>query len=1018
MQSAWRRQWGVVTTALLCTVQMADGSVWRFSDATSLDGWDVVGHAVPGPAGLTLSSTNGTAAGVQWAGVPSTGNFTASLAFAHFAVHPSSGSHYEARLQLVVAQARPYNQSSRIGNATRLEINPLVQPVPGGSHSATTYFTLSVGNHTDESSDSPRPVTQLPAGEVLLSRTNGLLSGWYRVGLLGPTPTNVTNVGAATVGSVPVATPWVELSYPTVALPDPTPTTPLYIGVQVDPFYNPAFAVEVPGLQFSADADADGLFDDEEILLGTNPTTADTDGDGLDDFDDVLPLDPTFRWPFPVVPMLGVAAGNASFLTAKLGASANNSGLVLVVNNSRNAPLDLDVTLSGLSAGVVEVVSGSLARTRTSIACALGKCGDTLGPFERVVYQLPVEWDPVLVNPALTASGVSVAGGTAPGDAVSMESAVDLASAVVRPRGQCRWTWTLTKGGSSDAYTAAVNTSGFLTVTRRSPTACALPRNLTVVGAGAECPGVGGRTNRVEAATVNLPVALQGRLENSTVRNGNFETTAIKDPTLIQDWSSYTWQGTFTVTRTTAVAFDTGGAAAELRGWAPGKFGINQVISLPAGTFEVSAMVAAYAAEPGLFGQTFTFLLIVDGGRTIGDITLLPAGATDSGWRPFRGTFTLSESANVTVYFRAWASGYFFVDNVWLARRECGSPRPDKFTLGTEIKPLNFTPPVAFEDLLLCGYCPATHLGATAGSGALHETPVCTRCRTANRTALEPPKQATSQQTLTNYSSNLPPLFIPSACGNVSRPAGTAPPVLVLGQNCFIETDSKVLPSDWSHYAALTFAVTNPTQTPQSIYVEIDDCQSTDYWSRVDYYTYAAPGTETLVVPIDVTVGEKSEIGVYRRPLKLDCITRVAISWQTAGETPTVPANAILELGAMSLRPRAPLVHDFSQLLKIDLQPLAAPVETGFTGYYGGEYSPLRGYGLLPGSAVYQSQDRAHPTHLWRDWIAFESGGIRLGNVHRAALSGRPRVLGVLSKLADPTDPGRRQSGTERNDVA
>lgn len=64
MQSAWR-QWGVVTTALLCTVQMADGSVWRFSDATSLDGWDVVGHAVPGPAGLTLSSTNGTAAGVQ-----------------------------------------------------------------------------------------------------------------------------------------------------------------------------------------------------------------------------------------------------------------------------------------------------------------------------------------------------------------------------------------------------------------------------------------------------------------------------------------------------------------------------------------------------------------------------------------------------------------------------------------------------------------------------------------------------------------------------------------------------------------------------------------------------------------------------------------------------------------------------------------------------------------------------------------------------------------------------------------
>ena len=182
-----------------------------------------------------------------------------------------------------------------------------------------------------------------------------------------------------------------------------------------------------------------------------------------------------------------------------------------------------------------------------------------------------------------------------------------------------------------------------------------------------------------------------------------------------------------------------------------------------------------------------------------------------------------------------------------------------------------------------------------------------------------------------------------------------------------------MLPTDWSHYASLVFSVTNPTADPQSIYVEIDDCESTDYWSRLDFYTYAAPGTIVLVVPIDRAVGEKSEIGQYRRPLKLDCIARVAISWQV--DAGSVPATALLSLSPLALTPIAPFVNDFPKLLKIDVQPRAASVERGFTGLYGNEYSALNGYGLLNGTQVYQMQDRGHPTSLWRDWIAFESGG-------------------------------------------
>ena len=540
--------------------------------------------------------------------------------------------------------------------------------------------------------------------------------------------------------------------------------------------------------------------------------------------------------------------------------------------------------------------------------------------------------------------------------------------------------------------------------------------------------------------------------------NGNFSTAAPASapPNTISGWSTYTWEGTFAAARTTAASFDdtankqyyskpathdgtseplrrrssqqqqqqqlqplprvpeagksVPAASAMIQGWAPGKYGLLQKVALhEPGTYELGSVVAAQGVELGLYGQTFTFLIIVDTpARIIGDISLLPSssaanvrtgsnhtrashidgrssssssdGVADEdsgeGWRSFQGSFEIVEPTNITVYFRAWGAGFFFVTDVWLAERARGDAPPppppktpqESFTLGAVVKPLNFTRPVTFEDLLLCGYCPSA-----AGDAAARTTTVCKRCSTANKTALIPPAQANASRILDNYTAGHKPLFYPSNCWNASA-GGQSPPRLALSPNCFIETNPAVLPADWSAYGSLAFNVTNPSAEPQNVYVEIDDCQSTDYWSRLDFYTFAAPGTSTVVVPVDRAVGEKSEIGQYRRPLKLACITRIALLWDADASS----SSSTLEFGPLSLQPVAPYVHDFPELLKIDVQPRSAPVQRGFTGLYGNAYSNLSGYGLVEGTQVYEMQDRGHPTSLWRDWISFESGGIAI----------------------------------------
>jgi len=68
-------------------------------------------------------------------------------------------------------------------------------------------------------------------------------------------------------------------------------------------------------------------------------------------------------------------------------------------------------------------------------------------------------------------------------------------------------------------------------------------------------------------------------------------------------------------------------------------------------------------------------------------------------------------------------------------------------------------------------------------------------------------------------------------------------------------------PQDWSGFDFLEANTFNATAQPIQLYVEIQDTQTKDYWTRVNYNTVIPPGASTLIVPTELYVGEKARPG-------------------------------------------------------------------------------------------------------------------------------------------------------------
>ncbi len=477
-------------------------------------------------------------------------------------------------------------------------------------------------------------------------------------------------------------------------------------------------------------------------------------------------------------------------------------------------------------------------------------------------------------------------------------------------------------------------------VNRSSPPA-PLPPSATQ-GPGRPDPHPPGRLIRVLAPALrwclSLPLALALILAppawaaGDLLTNGDFEQPGATPAAPVPGWTFYSWDG---VAR---VALDrdarpSGGTALHLHGTAPGKAAVHQRVHLAPGRYRLSGLAASWDLRPGRDNLTGRLFIEVPGQKP----PRLDLAQGDRDWTPVELLFEVQQEMDATLYLFINGPGDLWLDDLRLTPLAADDPAAPGGRLGTPAERLQFAPPLGTADLLLAGYC------AEAGQTT---RPHCRRLAGADLTAVTPPHHLDSR-TIASFT---PPRPIGEGAGHLDL------------------TPARGLPGDWSGSDWLDIEVENPGPRPVEGLVEIRDAQSTNYWSRVNWYTHFLPGAQRLRIPVQVFVGEKSVIK-QRRRLDLKAITRLFVSVKGAEQ---------VRIGAVRLSSDPPFTHDFPQLIKLDAGTDTSPVMVGFSALTADlGYRPERGYGFDPKTRILRSEDRRHPDNLLRDWVSIASGGLR-----------------------------------------
>ncbi len=300
-----------------------------------------------------------------------------------------------------------------------------------------------------------------------------------------------------------------------------------------------------------------------------------------------------------------------------------------------------------------------------------------------------------------------------------------------------------------------------------------------------------------------------------------------------------------------------------------------------------------------------------------------------------------------------WGAGRLWVDDARLEQVSNAVAVTNAPLLGSEEKPI--VPPAPLENgtAIHCPDCGYRNLAAWRTCYACGET-LGAQAETAQVPVVRP---------LAGFEDGKPAPFAGSGPDNVAAEAAhaTEGKFALRLNNGYARWEGA---QDWTGYDFFKADAYNSDTAPVSLYIEVRDAGTKDYWTRVNYTTVLPPGASTLILPADLYVGEKSRPG---RPLDKAHITAFVLSAENARK-PVYFDNLRLERD-LSDRVHVPGLQAFS------FGPGTAPPLRGFTQITPATlYSPGRGYGLK-NAQVSRAYDALQPDPLYQTGICIEKGG-------------------------------------------
>jgi hypothetical protein len=437
------------------------------------------------------------------------------------------------------------------------------------------------------------------------------------------------------------------------------------------------------------------------------------------------------------------------------------------------------------------------------------------------------------------------------------------------------------------------------------------------------------------AGALGLSVPVGG---DNLVSDPSFEASGPRDQfgRVFPKWGGWNYEGacSFEV----GMVAHSGQTSALLMCSGAGKIRIAQDQDLQAGRYLITAYIRGMDIGSGTWNNDAEFMF--NGNY----IQLKKHG--DFGWSRLTYVVELAKPAKAGPSFGLWAPGWLWIDDVSVQRVDGSVPLTGVPVIDKEEAPIAPPGPLG-AGAVRCSVCGARNMPAW---GKCH---ACGNPLTAaqNRAAGSAVKLIASFEQTNPFS------------------GGTVVPAHATDGQKALRIDrgyvAMVTPQDWSGYDILKLDTYTDSIEPLPVTVEIQDRDTTGYWTRVNYPTVVPPGAGSLTLALgQLYVGEKGRPG---RRLIPSGITRLVL----AVDSPPAPLfvdNIRLE--------RAPPDATFDGLLAFDLGPAGSPVMDGFTAITPGTaYSARRGFGLKD-AKIWRSFDALQPDPLYQDFICIESGGL------------------------------------------